>query len=112
MGEVWRQALPAFVRFLALFLFPPFLSYATQARTQISMYVCPNCINALDLRETPSRLGLHNNALSLRESTSRLGLHYNALDLRETPSRLGLHKCPLLGVHKCLQFACVFLARP
>ena len=52
------------------------------------MYICPICINALGLRETPSRLGLHNNALSLRESTSRLGLHNNALDLRETPSRL------------------------
>ncbi len=49
------------------------------------------CINALDLRETPSRLGLHNNALGLRETLSRLGLHNNALSLRETPSRLSLH---------------------
>ncbi len=49
------------------------------------------CINALDLHETPSRLGLHNNALSLCETPSRLGLHNNALDLRETPSRLDLH---------------------
>ena len=38
-------------------------------------------INALDLRETPSRLGLHNNALSLRETPSRLSLHNNALSL-------------------------------
>ena len=36
-------------------------------------------INALELRETPSRLGLHNNALDLRETSSRLGLHNNAL---------------------------------
>ncbi len=42
-------------------------------------------INALDLRETPSRLGLHNNALGLRETPSRLGLHDNALCLRESP---------------------------
>jgi hypothetical protein len=61
--------------------------------------ILPN--NALSLRESTSRLGLHNNALSLRESTSRLGLHNNALDLRETPSRLGSHKCPLLGVQRC-----------
>ena len=71
--------------------------------------ICPVCINALGSRETPSRLGLHNNALSLRESTSRLGLHNNALGLRETPSRLGLHNNALdlretpsrLGLHKC-----------
>ncbi len=82
-----------------------------------SVYIRPVCINALGLRgtpsrlglhnnalglrETPSRLGLHNNALGLRESTSRLGLHNNALGLRETPSRLGSHKCPLLGLHRC-----------
>ncbi len=66
-----------------------------QARTRISVYIRPCCINALGLREASSRLVLHNNALSLRESTSRLGLHNNALDLRETLSRLGLHKCPL-----------------
>ncbi len=48
-------------------------------------------INALDLREIPSRLGLHNNALGLSENPSRLGLHNNTLGLRETPSRLGLH---------------------
>ncbi len=109
-------ALPLSVSSLCSF-FLPFLSYTTQARTRISVYICPFCINALDLREIPSRLDLHNNALSLRESTSRLGLHNNALDLhetlsrlglhnnaldlRETPSQLGLHKCPLLGVHKC-----------
>ena len=80
--------------FLLCFLF--FLSRLCYlACTWNSVYICPVCINALGLRETPSRLGLHNNALSLRESTSRLGLHNNALDLRETPSRLGLHKCPL-----------------
>ncbi len=60
-----------------------FPSYIIQARTRISVCICPCCINALGLRETPSRLGLHDNALSLRESTSRLGLHNNALDLRE-----------------------------
>ncbi len=65
--------------------FLPFPSCATQACIRVSVYICPVCINALGLRETPSRLGLHN----------------NALDLRETPSRLGLHKCPLLGVHRC-----------
>jgi hypothetical protein len=52
-----------FVRFLALFLFLPFLSYTIQARTRISVYICLVCINALGLRETLSRLGLHNNAL-------------------------------------------------
>jgi hypothetical protein len=69
--------------FLLCFLFPSFPSYAVQARTRISVCIRPCCINALGLRETPSRLGLHNNALSLRESTSRLGLHNNALNLRE-----------------------------
>ena len=39
------------------------------------MYIRPVCINALGLRESLSRLGLHNNALGLRESSSRLGLH-------------------------------------
>jgi hypothetical protein len=67
------------------------------------MYISPICINALSLRESLSRLGLHNNALSLRESSSRLGLHINALGLRESLSRLGLHKCPFAGV---------FFARP
>ena len=43
------------------------------------------------MRESLSRLGLHNNALGLRESSSRLGLHNNALGLRESLSRLGLH---------------------
>jgi hypothetical protein len=64
-------------------------------------------INALDLRETPSRLCLHNNALGLRETPSQLDLHDNALGLRETPSRLGLHNNALslretpsrLGLH-------------
>ncbi len=81
----------AFVRFLALFLFLPFLSYTMRARTRISVYIRPICINALGLRETLSRLGLHNNALGLREFLSRLGLHNNALGLREHSSRLGLH---------------------
>ncbi len=70
---------------LAVFLFLPFLSYILQACTRHSMYICPVCINALDLREIPSRLGLHNDALSLRESTSQLGLHNNALCLRDSP---------------------------
>ncbi len=81
VGEVQVRVLPAtilgfpiFVRFLALFLFLPFLSYTKQARTRISVYICPICINALGLRETPSRLDLHNNALGLRQSLSRLGL--------------------------------------
>ncbi len=47
------------------------------------MYIRPCCINALDLRETPPRLSLHNNALDLRETPSRLGLHNNAVGLRE-----------------------------
>ncbi len=73
--------------FLLCFLF--FLSWLYYAAcTWNSVYIRPVCINALSSRETPSRLGLHNNALNLRESTSRLGLHNNALGLRETPSRL------------------------
>jgi hypothetical protein len=70
---------------------------------RFSVYIRPVFINALSLRESSSRLGLHNNALGLRESLSRLGLHNNALGLRESSSRLGLHKCP---------FACVSFARP
>jgi hypothetical protein len=62
---------------------------------RVSVYIRPVCINALSLRESPSRLGLHNNALDLRESSSRLGLHNNALGLRESLSRLGLHTMPL-----------------
>ncbi len=49
-------------------------------------YVRPICINVLVLRESLSRLGLHNDALGLRESSSRLGLHNNALVLRESSS--------------------------
>ncbi len=60
------------------------------------MYIRPVCINALGLRESLSRLGLHNNALGLRESLPRLGLHNNALGLRESLSRLGLHTMPLI----------------
>ncbi len=60
------------------------------------MYIRPVCINALGLRESPSRLDLHNNALGLRESLSQLGLHNNALGLRESSSRLGLHTMPLV----------------
>jgi hypothetical protein len=33
------------------------------------VYICPICINALSLRETPSLLGLHNNALGLRDNS-------------------------------------------
>jgi hypothetical protein len=76
----------SFVRFLAVFLFLPFLSYILQACTRIYMYICPVLHKCpLDLRETPSRLGLHNNALGLREFTSRLGLHNNALCLGDSP---------------------------
>ncbi len=71
--------------------FLPFLSCAYTSLYSDSVYICPVCINALDLRETPSRLGLHNNAIDLRETPSRLVWHNNALVLRETPSRLGLH---------------------
>jgi hypothetical protein len=39
----------------------------------------------ISLRESSSRLGLHNNALGLRESTSQLGLHNNALGLSAFP---------------------------
>ncbi len=97
----------SFVRLLAVFLFPSFPQLYPAACTWISVCIRPVCINALDLRETPSRLGLHNNALSLRETLSRLGLHNNALGLRETPSRLSLHNNALglretpsqLGLH-------------
>ncbi len=85
----------SFVRLLAIFLFPSFPELYHTARTQISVYICPVCINALNLRETSSRLGLHNNALGLRETPRRLGLHNNALGLREAPSRLGLHNIAL-----------------
>ena len=101
LSVLFLSAILSLSVFLAVFLFFPFLSYILQACTRNSVCICPVCINALDLRETPSRLGLHNNVLDLRETPSRLGLHNNALDLRETPSRLGLHKCPLLGVHRC-----------
>ncbi len=58
----------AFVRFLALFLFPSFPElYHTSPYSEFRVYLSI-CINALGLRETPSRLGLHNNALGLRES--------------------------------------------
>ncbi len=62
---------------------------------RVSVYIRPVCINALDLRESLSRLGLHNNALDLRESSSRLSLHNNALGLRESSSQLSLHTMPL-----------------
>ncbi len=81
--------------------FLPFLSYTTQACTRIPCISVQFCINALDLRETPSRLSLHNNALSLRETPSRLGLHNNALGLRETPSRFCLHN-NALGLREIL----------
>ncbi len=48
VGEVRVRVLPAaalgypiFVRFLALSFFLPFLSYTIQARTRISVYICP-----------------------------------------------------------------------
>ncbi len=64
-----------FVRLLAVSFFPQFsqtIPYKFDIR--VSVYICPVCINALGLRESLSRLGLHNNALGLRESSSRLGL--------------------------------------
>jgi hypothetical protein len=87
--------------------FLPFLSYTYKLVLGFPCVSVQFRINALDLRETPSRLGLHNNALGLRETPSRLGLHNNALGLRETPSRLGLHNNDLssretpsqLGLH-------------
>ncbi len=104
VGEVRRRVStccyserPVFVRILALFPFS-FLSQAVLYKP-VPGFPCLSvrvCINALDLREAPSRLGLHNNALDLRETPSRLGLHNNALNLRETPSRLHPHECPLL----------------
>jgi type III secretory pathway component EscR len=97
----------SFVRFLAIFLFPSFPQLCIQLVLRFPCVSVRFCINALDLRETPSRLSLHNNALSLRETPSRLGLHNNALGLRQTPSRLGLHNNALglretpsqLGLH-------------
>ncbi len=85
-----------FIRFLAVSFFLPFsqtILYKLDIR--VSEYIQPVCINALGLRESLSRLVLHNNALGLRESLSRLGLHNNALGLREPSSRLGLHTMPL-----------------
>ncbi len=58
---------------------------------RISVFISPVCINALGLRESLSRLGLHNNALSLRESTSQLGLH----------------KMPLVCVNPCHDLVCI-----
>ncbi len=119
---------PAFVRFLALFPFLPFSAMALSLYLEFRVYPsnlhkCPLirvklrhgliCITMpLSLRESTHDLVCITMPFSLRESTSRLGLHNNALGLREAPSRLGLHKCPLLGVHRCFQFACVFVARP
>ncbi len=70
----------------------PFSSYTEQAR--YSGFPCISvwfCINALGLRESSSRLGLHNNALGLRESLSRLGLH----------------KMPLVCVNPCHNLVCI-----
>ncbi len=71
---------------IAVSFFLPFPSYTVQARTRISVCICPISINALGLRESSSRLGFAYNALGLRESLSRLGLHNNALGLRESSS--------------------------
>ncbi len=60
------------VRILALFPFPPFLSCTIQARTWISVYIRPVCINALGLRESPSRLGLQKCPLSLGRTDASL----------------------------------------
>ena len=82
LSVLFLSAILSLSIFLAVFLFFPFLSYILQACTRISMYICPVLHKCpLDLRETPSRLGLHNNALGLRETPSRLGLHNNALSL-------------------------------
>ncbi len=99
---------PVLVLLLAVSFFPPLsrvIPYKLNIR--VSVYVRPICINALGLRESLSRLGLHINALGLRESLSRLGLHNNALGLRESSSRLGSHNNALdlreslsrLGLH-------------
>ncbi len=90
---------PVFVRILALFPFSFLLRTALHSSySDFRVYLSDLHNNALDLCETPSRLGLHNNALGLRETPSRLSLHNNALGLRETPSRLGLHNNALVCV--------------
>jgi hypothetical protein len=96
---------PVFVHFLALFPFLPF-SAIHLARTRNSVCICPICINALGLRETPSRPVLHNNALSLRESTSRLGLHNNALDCVNPHHDLVCITMPLICVKLRLGLIC------
>ncbi len=58
-------SLLVFVRLLAVSFFLPFsqtIPYKFDIR--VSMYIRPVCINALSLRESLSRLGLHKNALS------------------------------------------------
>jgi hypothetical protein len=78
-SELYLPAVLSFlvsVRLLAISFFLPFsqtIPYKFDIR--VSVYIRPVCINALGLRESLSRLGLHNNALGLRESSSRLGLH-------------------------------------
>ena len=74
-----------FVRLIAVSFFLPFLSYTYKLVLGFPCISVQFRINALDLRETPSRLGLHNNALDLRETPSRLGLHNNALSLPVSP---------------------------
>ncbi len=87
VGEVRRRVStcrysgrPIFVRVLALFPFLPFPAMLPSLYLEFRIYLsglrkCPG------LRETPSRLGLHNNALGLRETPSQLSLHNNALSL-------------------------------
>ncbi len=75
VGEVRRRVStcrysgrPIFVRVLALFPFLPFPAMLPSLYLEFRMYLsdlhkCPGS------RETPSRLGLHNNALSLPVSS-------------------------------------------
>jgi hypothetical protein len=78
-----------FVRILALFPFS-FLSSATPCSLYLEFRLHPSvCINARGLRETSSRLSLHNNARCVN-LLSRLSLHNNARCVNLL-SRLSLH---------------------
>ncbi len=73
VGEVQRRVSTCcysgrlvFVRILALFPFSFLSSLYLAACTRNSVYVRPVSINARGLRETPSRLGLHNNACCVK----------------------------------------------
>ncbi len=102
MGEVQVRVLPAgYSGFPYLCPFPRFvpfslLSWAIPYKPVLgfSVYICLFCINALGLRETPSRLGLHNNARGLRESSSRLGLQKMPLVCVSPRHDLVCNKCP------------------